>query len=181
MPHYIQELLKKHNVTKTVVSPSTKHLMTWDCNEANCNKHEYMSLLMSVYYLANKYRGDLLLTLSVLSSRARNPKISDMFKLTRVLLYLNYSKDYCLVFGIIDGEPNYDMKVDCDASHAIHIDCKGHTGLIILVGNMGVIVVKSWKQKSNATSTTHSELISLFDSTTAIMTSKSILNELNVP
>lgn len=65
-----------------------------------------------------------------------------------------------------------------DASYAIYKDCKGQTGLIIFLGDIAPICIKSWKQKTTGTSSTHSELIALFDSIRYIMTIKYIVKEL---
>lgn len=88
MPNYIENLLQKYNINRSVMTPCTKEIMNEEStnqkDNEECDKSEYLSLLMSIYYLANRCRGDLLFTMSTLSSRAKAPKRSDMKHLMRV-------------------------------------------------------------------------------------------------
>jgi hypothetical protein len=49
-----------------------------------------------------------------------------------------------------------------DASHAVHNDCKSHTGSAISIGS-GTVFSSSSKQKSNSKSSFESEIIGLTD------------------
>lgn len=180
MPNYIDALLEKYNITKTVTTPADKDFMTDLPNDEPCDRSKYLSMLMSIYYLANRCRGDLLFAMSVLATKAKEPKKGDMNKLTRVLKYLKFTRDYKITLGAPSNEePNYDVNAFVDASHNLHpIDCKGHTGLVIILGNIGPICIKSWKHKSIGTSTSHSELISVYDSLQHILIMKGVRSEL---
>ena len=83
----------------------------------------------------------------------------DEKKLERVMSYLNGSRDKGIVFKST-GE--IVVRAYIDASHAVHADAKGHTGVLITLG-LGPVMTKSVKQKILAKSSTESELVALSD------------------
>jgi hypothetical protein len=82
-----------------------------------------------------------------------------MIRLDRVIGYLLETKE----LGLIIGNNNMNLKAYFDAGWACHSDLKGHTGIIITVGDCGFpIICKSQKQKVVARSSTEAELIAMF-------------------
>ena len=55
-----------------------------------------------------------------------------------------------------------------DASYLIHEDCKGQTGVMMLLGE-GALFAASWKQKLNVRSSTEGELVGLDDALPIIL------------
>ena len=49
-----------------------------------------------------------------------------------------------------------------DASSALHVDCKGHTGVMMTFGK-GAVTSFSWKPKINTKSSTDAELVGVDD------------------
>ncbi len=162
MPKYIENLIKENNIQKTAVTPATKELYEPVKDDIPCDRRLFLSVLMSTYYIANRLRYEILHTLSTLATRSKNPTTRDMKCLIRVLQYLKLTKHYKLVYkhqNVIE----FIHEAYIDASHSLHLDGKGHTGVIFLLKNIGVLCCKSWKHKLVATSTTHSELLSLYE------------------
>jgi hypothetical protein len=166
MPKHIESVTEGY--VKTAVTPATEQLYTDDTENLPCDRRAYLSLLMKIYYIAIRYRYENLFSLSTLGSRARSPTIKDMRCLQRILEYLKTTKDYKIRYkGRKYNKSNIVyLRVYVDASHAIHDDSKGHTGVLIILDGIGVIMAKSWKQKSVTTSSTHSELLALYDAIT---------------
>jgi hypothetical protein len=97
--------------------------------------------------------------------------MKDMKSLQRVIEYLKMTKDYKIRYkGKGNNKLNLiQLRIFVDASHAIHDDSKGHTGVLIILIGIGIIMAKSWKQKNIATSSTHAELLALYDAVTKII------------
>jgi hypothetical protein len=169
MPKHIENLITDNDIRKVAVTPANRTLYEQDNNQP-CDKREFLSKLMSVYFIANRFRYESLHSLSTLASRSKNPTMGDMQCLIRIIEYLKMTKDYKLRYRKRTSN-NYKIiiKAFVDASWGIHSDMKGHTGLIIFIPFIGIITAKSWKQKSVATSSTHSELIALYDSITKVI------------
>jgi hypothetical protein len=163
MPKHIEQLLNENNIMRTTVTPATNELLDYhNIDNTPCDRRKYLSILMSTYYIGNRFRYDLLFSLSTLATKCKNPTQHDMKCLIRLLQYLKMTQKYKQRYKHFKRENNnLDVRVYIDASHGIHSDYKGHTGLIVVIVGIGVIVAKSWKQKFVGTSTTHTELIGL--------------------
>ena len=117
----------------------------------------YLSLLMSLMWVATKVRTDILFNCSVLASRAKAPTERDYQDVIKVGRYLYSTRHYRL--HIEPGPMQITLSVD--ASFRSHPDLKGHSGALIQFDGRGVLAGQSNKQKELATSSTHSELIGL--------------------
>jgi len=161
---YLTGLLENYNVVKTAEYPFGGKFMdqTEDNAGEEVSEHDYLSLSMSLLYLASKTRPDILYPNIVLSGRAKTHLRSDYDKLTKILEYLNNTKDLSLVFR---SEGDIHLNGCVDASFNQHPDAKGHTGFLISPDLMGSasVMTKSLKQKSVADSTAESELIALHE------------------
>jgi hypothetical protein len=73
-----------------------------------------------------------------------------------------------------------DLSASVDASHDVHRDNKGHSGLIVSIGGVPVFH-RSTKQKNVSTSAMQAEIIALFDSFPYITRFKDLLVELGYP
>ena len=127
-------------------------------------------------YLSNRIRPDIAPIVNFLCTRINKYTIEDKFKLNRILKYIHGSKDKNLKF-YKSNESNLNIYVD--ASHGIHADGKGHSGMLIQYNN-NLIICKSRKQKIVSLSSTETELIALSDSTSFIIYILNVFNELDI-
>lgn len=123
-------------------------------------KEKFHSMVARLLYMAKRARPDILTCVSFLSTRVLAPTKQDWKKITRVLKYLNGSKERFLK---VTGSHNFGIEAFIDASFACHMDRKGHTGMYVTIGK-GAIYCKSSKQKLVAKSSTEAELIAVGDS-----------------
>ena len=137
----------------------------------------YVSVVMSLVYTCTRGRPDIFLPISYLCTKAKAPTQDDERKLRLVCTYLLNTIDLTLAFT-----PDSDMKIVSwiDASYAIHQDAKGHTGVIISMGNNkgSPIFLRSRKQKLVTRSSTESELVALHDASPQVVWTKAFLKEL---
>ena len=131
---------------------------------------------MKVMYPASKTRFDFLFAASALATRSSLPRKSDAECLNRLYKYIRATKDFKM--KILCKE--MVLKASVDASYNLHPDCKGHTGLVILIGDCPIFA-KSNKQRSVATSSMHAEVIALFDSIPFVTWLRDLLGELGYP
>jgi hypothetical protein len=162
-PGYVKEILKEYQPRRSYPTPCTEDIFKRPPEELDgdpVDVTEYLSKLMKLMFLATRTRPDLQLTLSVLSTKARNPNVHDMERLDRVVGYLLETKDKGLWINI----SNLKLHAYFDASWACHSDLKGHSGILITLGKNGLpLIWKSKKQKVVSRSSTEAELIAMFE------------------
>ena len=134
-------------------------------------KEFFHSTVARLLYLAKRVRPDLLLAISYLAKRVQQPNETDYIKLCKLIKYLRSTKQLGIV---LDGNKQIMILAYIDASHAIHDDCKSHTGVVISMGK-GPIYIKSTSQKINTRSSTESELVALSDSITQVIWARNFL------
>ena len=152
------ELSKKERAA----SPAKNDLFHIDEESTELMKQEgekLHSIVAKLLYISNQARTEVLLPVAFLCTQVQRPTEQDRNKLRRVLQYLNGTKDMCLTLSADDLSK---MHAWVDASFAVHMDSKGHTG-----GGMslayGVVLPKSVKQKLNTKSSTEWELVGASD------------------
>ena len=99
------------------------------------------------------------MAVSFLQTRVNKPDQDGFKKLTRVVKYLQGTRDMILTLGLQNDEV---MTWWVDASYAVHNDMKGHTGGTMSLGH-GSIYSSSTKQKLVSWSSTEAELIGVYD------------------
>ena len=164
MSGYVDEILDyvKIRPNEKASTPATSKLFEIDDNSHPLNetdKNGFHSMVAKLLYMAKRVRPDMLLAVSFLTTRVSSPTEQDLTKLTRLLFYLNDTKDFGLVLEVTNG---LKVLAYIDASHGSHPNFKGHTGGLISLGH-GVVHAKSSKQKLNSKSSTETELIGLSD------------------
>ena len=166
MPQYVDKLLSKYNISKFSSSPTTADLFTIDHNSTAINRTEFLSELMSVMFLATRIRPDMLLPLAYLATRGNTPTVQMQQHLTRVLQYLNATKNHYLRFTPTD----YKLYAWVDASYNVHCDSKGHSGISITLGRHNApLYCRSSKQKLVTRSSTEAELVAMDSAMIPIM------------
>jgi hypothetical protein len=143
--------------------------------EAKSNK--FLSVVMSLMYIARLTRPDILLPVSYLATRAHIATKQDWQKLIKVLRYLrDFPND-----GITIKCEELQLYAHCDASYTVHQDGRSHTGFVIYMGgNCSYILAKSCKQKVGATSSTDAEIIALVDCLKVATWLKNILTDFDI-
>ena len=110
---------------------------------------------MTLLYIAKRTRYDIMLLLSYLCTRVRDPQQEDVNKLRRILEYINKTKDKPLIFR---ADSSDEFKIYCDAAYNCHHDLKGHSGIIYKLG-CNTIGIKSIKQRMVTRSSCEAELV----------------------
>ena len=162
MLKYSNKLLEDLQVVKTSLTPADANFMSVDDSSPSTDQRVFASVVMSVYYLAMRTRPDLLIYMTVLATRIKDARVSDMAKLQRVLAYLNRTRTLGIVLRI-DGTV---VQFSVDASYALHSNARSHSGLHITLGNGtlpargygGPIVVRSHVQRLVACSSFEAEI-----------------------
>ena len=164
MSGYIDEILSytKVRANDRAITPATAKLFDIDENSNQLNENDkfgFHSMVAKLLYMAKRVRPDILLAISFLTTRVSGPTEQDLNKLTRVIYYLNDTRELGLTLEVKD---HIKVLAYIDASHGAHPNFKGHTGGLISLGH-GAVHAKSSKQKLNSKSSTETELIGLSD------------------
>ena len=141
-----------------------------DPNDDDVDRSDYLSIVMSIMYLARFTRPDLSFATSMLSTHCSNPKYTQYIQSVKLLIYISKSEDYVIVYKV---EPPIPI-ILADASHITHYDGKGHGCIVIILGS-GLIYVRSFKLKMITLSSTESEYIVLCEAATIAEWLKSLL------
>jgi hypothetical protein len=123
-------------------------------------KTEYLSLVMTLMYLARLTRPDILLPVTYLATKTHCVNEKDFVHAVRVVRYLRCTKD----LGVILNCDSLQVQCIADASYGTHIDGMSHTGFILALGNnKSYVHARSGKQKVAATSSTEAEVIGMVE------------------
>jgi len=107
-------------------------------------------------FLAKITRPDILVAVSYLTTRVKEPTIADQKKLQRVINYVKSTSSKKMIFKG-HGE---EVEAFIDASFNVHTDAMGHSGLLIKVFG-DTVKCKSKKQTSTTSDSTEAELVAL--------------------
>ena len=117
---------------------------------------DYLSLVMSLMFIARMTRPNILLTVTYLASKSSNPTKLEWNRCIRVVQYLKTTRDYGLHINCQDLQ----LHAHCDASYGLHIDRMSHTGFSVSLGStFSFLMAKSTKQRIRALSSTEAEVI----------------------
>ena len=162
---HLKEMLKKYDIKinknrKPIAAPSDEDFFKDpESTRVDVDQDLFRSKVMSLMYIAKRTRPDVLLEVTFLSTKCMKATKIDEEKLKRVMEYLAWNDEHKLyIKRKIDGD--IILEVYCDASHMIHADCKGHTGVLIQF-NENFILGISKKQPINSDSSCEAELIAL--------------------
>jgi hypothetical protein len=146
----------------SAVTPAANHL--FNVNESATKlttqqSEDFVHLTMQALYLSLRARPDIRTAVSFLNTRLQSPDQDDYKKLTRLLRYLQATRDMPLTLAISDG---HGIQWWIDAAHGVHDDMKGHTGGTMSLGH-GCPYSTSMKQKLVTRSSTECELVGMHD------------------
>ena len=163
MSKYVNDLLEEYQVTGSAATPASSNLFDIDSESELLSGEQseaFHPRVAKLLYLVKRVRPDGLTTVAFLSTRIKAPTEQDWTKLSRLLKYINSTRDFGIV---LDADMNVCVLVYVDASYGVHADGKSHTGVVISLGR-GAVFVRSGKQKIVTKSSTESELVGLSDS-----------------
>lgn len=161
----IRELVKKHgydNLRKYPATRATPDIFKENADSPPCDKKEFLSLVMSMMYIARLTRSDILMPVTALATRSANPNQADNVHLRRVVRCLAGTPDVCIVF---DGSQPIKPVIYADASHGVYPNARGHGGIFITLGS-APILSRSFKIKAVTRSSSESELYVLEEAST---------------
>jgi hypothetical protein len=136
-------------------------------------KELFHTIVAKGLFLSKRARPDIHLTIAVLCTRVKNPNEDDWRKLTKLIKYLNGTRNDKLVLSADDLRC---LKWYVDASFTVHPDYKSNTGGMLTFGN-GAVQTVSRKQKLNTSSSTTAELVGADDMSVMILWTKLFMEE----
>ena len=124
MSKYVMSMLDEYHVTGSAATPASSNLFEIDSESEPLTTERaeiFHSRVAKLLYLVKRVRPDGLTTVAFLSTRIKAPTEQDWAKLTRLLKYINSTKD----FGIcLDADKDVCVLVYVDASYGVHADGK---------------------------------------------------------
>ena len=125
----------------------------------------FHTFVMKGMFLCKRARQDLLPGIIFLSTRVKEPNEGDWKKLSRIINFLQATKDE---IASMSADNSQTINWYVDSLFATHKDMRSHTGAITTLGN-GAIISDSTKQKVNARSSTESEMIAVDDTLSKVL------------
>ncbi len=168
------DILANHGMhakkAKKTSTPAAQNFFERDDNATDyVDAKMYLSILMSLMWIARLTRPDLLFVVTYLAS-FNKPTQQDYLKLCRVLSYLDTVGNVALRFK----RKGLNFSVECDAAHNVHRDHKGHGGLSMKLGS-AVIHSRSVKLKTVTLDTAESEGYMMCESAKYIVWERELL------
>jgi hypothetical protein len=161
---FIKDILKKFhcdNIKTYPKTPATDSLCVRNADSEPFDTTKYLSLTMSLMYLARFTRPDILMPVTYLATRSAKPNVEDFSKLMRIVRYIAGTSHIGLQFTASDMQP----RIYADGSHGLHTDCRGQGSIVITLGN-APIFCRSFKLKSITRSSSETELVVLEEAST---------------
>jgi hypothetical protein len=174
---YIEKTLQSDPVKGTASSPARNNVFEDPVSPklSHDDKELFHSTTAKLLYLSKRARPETQLAVAVLTTRVQDPTKSDRNKLTRLLQYLQGSKNKKLILNA-DGT-NIGMPID--SSYAVHpASRKSHTGACITLGR-GYVFASSVKQKIVTKSSTEAEVVGSSDGLSQGIWTKNFLDVLD--
>jgi hypothetical protein len=142
---------------------------------------EFLSIVMSIAFLAHRTRPDLLTSVSYLTTRSMHRDPNDRKILIKLIGYIQSTRSKELKLS----PKNMDIYAWTDASYGNHNDKKGHSGIVVSlsfdkVNNKadGFVYASSKKQKIVAQSSAEAELMAQSEGLKYLLWLKFLLEEL---
>ena len=165
-------------VEKTAPSPYTDYLFKVRDEDEAVYLPESQAILFhhsvaQLLFLGCRARRDIQVAVAFLTTRVKKPDEDDWGKLRRILQYLKGTRS--LVLRLSVDNLSYSRWF-IDASHQVHLDCKGQTGAGMTLGK-GASICFSRKQKINTKSSTETELVGVDDAMPTVLWSLYFIQE----
>jgi hypothetical protein len=158
-----RSILSEYGVWPLRATPATNNLSdTRDAPKATAEEVKiFRTFVAKLLYLAKRVRLECPVDVALLTTRVYEVDQDDMAKLRHLLGYLRATPSRGIV---LRGGNTILVRAYIDASYGVHQGSgKSHTGCAIVLGDAGVIVARSSKQKIVTKSSTEAELVGLSD------------------
>jgi len=179
-PGYAMRICASSDTKGVASTPSTASLFSDIDQPAESyagKSREFKSKLMSLMFLT-RTRPDILKECVFLAAFSLLPGPRAFQKLVRVYQYIRGT----LTAGITLGANSTNLVAYGDASYAVHVNGRSHSGIYLTFGpNSGPIFVKSKVQKMVTLSSTEAELVTLVDCVKACIPFHQALQDLQIP
>jgi hypothetical protein len=176
---YIHAMLKTFDMVDCTpaAAPSAADLLQGKPdNSPLCDKMYYLSIVMSLMYLARITRPDILFVVSYLATKSAKPTEADLTAVKRVLRYLKGTVNLALRFI---GKTIL-VVIYADASRGVYPEGKGQYSTVVMVGADEVIRT-THKMKCITLSSTESEIVGALDAATYFRWLIRIFQEFRLP
>lgn len=166
MDGYIEDMLKAYEITGERSTPGGVDLYEVDTELPLLDGIELQQLrsrTMKLLYLVQRVCPEALTQVSFLTTRVTKGTSQDIKKLLHVLKYINANKLQYITLKMALTEGGIaNIFAFVDASFAVHVDMKSHTGMVLSLG-YGCIYTMSKKQTLVTKSSTEAELVAVSD------------------
>ena len=174
----LQKLVEKYEIKsarrmRTPYNEGT--FLVEDVNSTLCNRTEFLSLLMAMFYVARMSRPDIIFTVSYLATKSQAPTEKHFQDAMRCLRWLEQTKSK--IMKISDKPGPIDFQAD--ASFAIHSDQKGQSSSMTFIAG-DLVGWTSNKQAEVATSTQVSEFFAAYTTLQLMVYVQKICSELQI-
>jgi hypothetical protein len=181
MIKYVDKILADFDIQRGAPTPTTAEFLSVDESSPKYDQRKYASALMSIFYLAQRTRRDLLFPLIWLATRVQDARQQDADKLERVFRFLFATRKR----GLVLRTRGTRLVISIDASYAIHGNSRSHTGIYVTLGGLdtdaqypgGCIWARSSVQRLVATSSFEAELNALHTARDLIEFLRSLMSE----
>jgi len=159
MKVYIEETIKLYGkVLKEYVTPATQNLFSVNPDSKKCvDSVKFHSVVAKLLFLGKRGRPDILMAVQFLCTRVKESTLEDEKKL---LGYLMLTKSWTRAFDKITFER---VTTYIDASFAMHVDGKGQSACLVMLGNT-LVHESCRKQQLDTKNSTEAEIVVLADS-----------------
>jgi hypothetical protein len=176
---YIENMTLKYlpsNFNHYPSVPASPTLLRPKDQKTPISSTKYLSIVMTLMYLARHTRPDILMPVTFLATKSAEPTAQYYSDAIRIVAYVESTKGISMIFS---SSADLLPVVYADASHLLHQDAKGHGGIILSLGS-APIMTKSYKLKINSKSSTESELVVLESACSYANWWFTLLKELNI-
>ena len=139
----------------------------------------YKGIIGALNYLALMTRPDISYALSVLASKCTSPTVGDIRRVKHLFRYVMSTRHIGLNFK---HDSDFQLHVWADASYASRDGARSQSGYCFSLGaNNAAFYVKSTKQQLVTLSSTESEYVAMFHSSTEAVFLKRLMEHLDFP
>jgi len=180
MDNYVRDMLKSWSPSREYSVPATASLFDVDESSELLPERErkrFHTMVAKLLYLAKRARPDILVAVTMLTTRVTKATREDWQKLERILGYLKRFPDLKVY---LSTDEVVKLGVWVDAAYGVHPDAKSHTGIFSTLGR-GLIYVASVKQKNTARSSYEAEINGASDAGPPVMWTLTMLEDLGHP
>jgi hypothetical protein len=165
MGGYIDDMLKNSGIVGTARITSTDGL--FEVRDTALPVPEavrvwFHSLIASILYVAKRTKPECLVAVSAMATMVHSCDSDDVDNAIRLVKYIRGTKDTGIVLR--PGASGIRVHLYVDASYGVHADKRSHTGIYVVIGDVGAVDCKSSKQLIVTKSSTEAELVGLSDS-----------------